>query len=148
MFQYEIPRVQHLQQLDRAQRVAFSHSGMVNILSDYGFLRPIVFDDECVFHVSKFANTQNMPTSGQENPRETRQHELDSKCVTVWCGIHANGVISRYYSNKKSVRGFNYYQFLGTQAHSKAQKFSQIFVLEQGAVPLYITGIVHFFPLK
>lgn len=43
-------------------KITLSQSYVDNIFSDSSFLRRIVFTNECVFHVSEFAATQNTRT--------------------------------------------------------------------------------------
>ncbi len=53
------------------------------------FLHRIVFSDECVFHVSGVANTQNTHIWGTENPQEVQLHERNGEKSTVLCAIHS-----------------------------------------------------------
>lgn len=60
MFPCKIPRLQLVLQQDFGQRVAFSQSGVDNMLSDSDFLRRIGFSDDFFFHVLEFAITKSL----------------------------------------------------------------------------------------
>ncbi len=59
IFPYKITRVQHLRDNDKVNRVRFAEWCKLKMSRDVNFLSRIVFSDECVFHVSGIANTQN-----------------------------------------------------------------------------------------
>lgn len=93
MFRFKVTRVNQLQTQYYAQLVTFSQLCMDNMSSDSGFLLGIVLSDECVFHISGFANTHKTRIKVTEKPREIQLHELQSKKVTCFCAAQANGVV-------------------------------------------------------
>ena len=69
MFPYKIAWVQHRQDGDKVAQVAFSEWCKVQMLTDLSFLRLTMISDECIFHVSGIANTQNIRFWLTELPR-------------------------------------------------------------------------------
>lgn len=65
MFPQKIRKVNLLQNPDYAQSVPLSKLSMYGMYCDYGFLHTIVFCDECIFHISRFAKTQIIPIWGE-----------------------------------------------------------------------------------
>lgn len=139
MFPYKIRTFHELKPQDYVQRLAFVQWCMEKISSDPNFLRRIVFSDECVFHVSGIANTQNTRIWGSENPRQIQEHEAHSEKITVWCAIHANGVLDPYYFFNETVRGDDYFQMLNTYVRSEAAMFPQNALFQQDGAPPHTT---------
>ena len=135
MFPYKVTRVHQLLPADYAQRKAFATWCIDNLSEDQNFLRRIVFSDECVFHVSGIANTQNSRIWGTENPRHYRQHEMHSEKITVWCAVHANGVLDPYYFDNQTVRGADYNQLLHTYVRAQAPYFPSNALFQQDGAP-------------
>ena len=100
------------------------------------FLSRIVFSDECVFHVSGIASTQNTRIWPAENPRAIQEHEMHSEKITVWCAIHSEGVLDPYYFDNETVRKEDYCQLLDTYVRQEAQNFPANALFQQdGASP-------------
>ena len=125
MFPYNISRVQQLRPHDLFQRKQFSAWCLQNLRSDPNFLRRIVFSDECVFHVSGIASNKNARFWGAENPRLVLEHQLHSATITVWCGIHVDGVLDPCYFENETVRGADYYELLNTDIRSSMHSLPQ-----------------------
>ena len=61
------------------------------------FYRQIVFSDEAHFSLNEFVNKQNCRIWSDTNPQETLQTPLHPEKCTVWCGLHAGGIIGPYF---------------------------------------------------
>lgn len=57
----------------------------------------IFFSDEAHFHLNGYVNQQNCRYWSSENPKEKHETQLHSLKVTVWCAIHAQGIIGPYF---------------------------------------------------
>lgn len=76
-----------------SRSLAFFQLGVDNVSSDYSFLRWIAYFDECLFHISGFANTQN-PLTWFRTPKgdsTTWINHPESKSLVCyalqWCGM-------------------------------------------------------------
>ena len=135
-FPYKIRRVHQLRDNDRASRVQFARWCKMKMSRNENFLSSIVFSDECVFHLSGIANTQNTRIWGTENPRAIQEHEVHSEKITVWCAIHSEGVLDPYYFNNETVRKEDYCQLLDTYVRDEAPNFPTNALFQQdGASP-------------
>ncbi len=83
IFLYKVVRGRQILPADCVQQKAFATWCIDNLSADQNFLRRIIFSEECVFHVSRIANTQNTRVWGNENPGEYREHEIHSEKMTV-----------------------------------------------------------------
>ena len=64
---------------------------------DDQFHPKIIFSDEAHFWLNGFVNKQNMRYWPGENPHVLHETPLHPQKITVWCGLHAGGVIGRYF---------------------------------------------------
>lgn len=69
------------------------------------FYQKIVFSDEAHFQLNGFFNKQNCRIWSQQNPQQFLQTPLNPEKCTVWCGLHAGGIIGPYiFKNEDGVR--------------------------------------------
>ena len=69
------------------------------------FYQKIVFSDEAHFWLNGFVNKQNCRIWSQQNPQQFLQTLLNPEKCTVWCGLHAGGIIGLYFFlNEDGVR--------------------------------------------
>ena len=61
------------------------------------FYRKIIFSDEAHFWLNGFVNKQNMRYWSKEQPGQLLETPLHPKKLTVWCGLHAGGIIGPYF---------------------------------------------------
>ena len=101
------------------------------------FLQRIVFSDEYVFHVSRIVNNKNARLWPTKNPRLVQENQLRSAKITVWCFIHANGVLDPYYFDNETGRGADYYELLNTCERSSRHSFPQTYLLYHDRAPAY-----------
>ena len=127
---------------DLLQRKLFATWSLKNIPSDPNFLRRIVFPDECVFHISEIANNKNEMFWGTENPRLLQENEITSAKSTIWCGIHASGVLDPYYLDSETVRAADYYELRNTYDRSSRHSFPQNNLFQQDGAFTHTRNIV------
>ncbi len=120
MVPYKIPKVQHLPEDDKINRVEFAQWCKDIMSMSYSFLHRIIFSDECVFHVSGIANTQNTRILETENPQEAQQHEMHGEKLTVWCAINSQGVLDSYYFDNETVGKKDYCELLDSYVRAEA----------------------------
>ena len=68
MFLYKTAKVQLLTEGDEIKEVEFAQWCKGKMSTNTRFLHHIAFSDECVFHVSGIAKTQNTRIWGTEHP--------------------------------------------------------------------------------
>lgn len=97
-FPYRITRVNPWHPHENAQLVSFSQSCMDNWFSDSGFLRRIVFSNECMFQISVFAAIQNICIWAKKTKKNLAISILQQKSSrpTVWCAVDANVEVGPY----------------------------------------------------
>lgn len=94
---YKIQLVQELKPLDHHKRRLFADFALEQLENDEHFYRKILFSDEAHFWLNGYVNKQNCRIWSDENPHEILQTTLHPDKVTVWCAIHAGGVIGPYF---------------------------------------------------
>lgn len=94
---YKIQLTQELKPADHGKRCRFAQWVLARQAENENFTKQIIFSDEAHFHLSGYVNKQNCRIWGDENPRETVQHEMHPQRVTVWCGFWAGGVIGPFF---------------------------------------------------
>ena len=62
-----------------------------------------MFSDEAHFWLNGFVNKQNCRIWDKNNPQEVHETQLHPDKLTVWCGLHAGGIIGPYFF--KNERG-------------------------------------------
>lgn len=110
IFPHNTTRVHWLQQQNYAQQAAFSQSFLTScsqitvLYIRLFFLRNVSFTsyDWRTLRVSEFWT---------KNTREIQRNKWDSKNVTFWCAVHANGVAGPSLFNCKKVRGVDIIKF-------------------------------------
>lgn len=94
---YKIQLMQELKPADHALRRGFAAWALKKLTEDPFFYRKIIFTDEAHFWLNGFVNKQNCRIWSNENPHAILEKPLHPLKVTVWCGIHAGGVIGPYF---------------------------------------------------
>ena len=85
-----------------------------------------------------------------ENPRLVQEHQLHGAKITLWWGIHANGVLDPYYFDNQTVSGADYYELLNTYVESSRNSFPQNYLFQQDGEPrtqvmLSVLFLTHYF---
>ncbi|XP_011859579.1 PREDICTED: uncharacterized protein LOC105557057 [Vollenhovia emeryi] len=96
----DLPPIQLVQELkphDHAQRRTFARWALEKLDEDPLFYRKIVFSDEAHFWLNGYVNKQNCRFWSESNPHEVLETPLHPERCTVWCGIHAGGIIGPYF---------------------------------------------------
>lgn len=81
------------------------------------FYREIIFSDEAHFWLNGYVNKQNCRIWSESNPHETLDTPLHPEKITVWCGLHAGGIIGPYFFKNEdganvTVNGDRYRQMI------------------------------------
>lgn len=110
---YKIQLVQEIKPEDHGMRRTFADWALDRLKKDPLFYRKIVFSDEAHFCLSGFVNKQNCRFWSEKNPKETFVRPLYPQKCTVWCGLHAGGIIGPYFfknqtGNRVMVNGYRY----------------------------------------
>ncbi len=87
------------------------------------FLRSMVVSDECVSQLPRRSNKQNGRNWGTENPRECREHAMQSEKIAFGCAAHANGALNPYYFDNQTVSGADHNYLLYTYVRAQGPKF-------------------------
>lgn len=94
---YKIKLTQELKPFDHLKRRRFVNWAQEQIENDADFHRKIIFSDEAHFWLNGFVNKQNMRYWAGSNPHVIHEAPLHPEKITVWCGLHAGGVIGPYF---------------------------------------------------
>ncbi len=94
---YKIKLTQELKQLDHFKRRTFVNWAQQQLENDADFHSKIIFSDESHFWLNGFVNKQNMRYWSGNNPHVLHETQLHPEKITVWCGLHAGGVIGPYF---------------------------------------------------
>ena len=94
---YKIQLVQELKPHDHRSRRTFAEWAEEMIAIDPQFNLKIMFSDEAHFWLNGYVNKQNSRIWGDENPRAIEETPLHPEKLTVWCALHAGGIIGPYF---------------------------------------------------
>lgn len=95
---YHVVRVQPLYENDNIHRSNFCNMVLNRIHDDDGFLKHILWSDECVFNRDGVFNTHNVHYWAEENPHQFREYGHQRKfSINVWLGIIDHTVIGPIY---------------------------------------------------
>ena len=92
---FKIKLTQELKPLDHLKRRNFSNWALAKLEENEEFHGKNIFSDEAHFWLNGFVNKQNMRYWSATNPNMLLETPLHPQKVTVWCGFHAGGVMSR-----------------------------------------------------
>lgn len=94
---YKIHLVQELKFMDHRKRREFGLWARTKLAAQPEFYREIIFSDEAHFWLNGYVNKQNCRFWAENNPHEVLEKPLHPEKLTVWCGLHAGGVIGPYF---------------------------------------------------
>ncbi|KAK9881380.1 hypothetical protein WA026_016271 [Henosepilachna vigintioctopunctata] len=94
---YKIKLTQELKPFDHLKRRRFVNWAQEQFENDADFHRKIIFSDEAHFWLNGFVNKQNMRYWAGSNPHVVHEAPLHPEKITVWCGLHAGGIIGPYF---------------------------------------------------
>lgn len=101
---YKIQLIQEIKPADHHQRRLFADFALEKINADPFFYRSLIFSDEAHFWLNGYVNKQNCRIWSDENPHVALQKPLHPDKVTVWCAVHAGGVIGPYFFEENGRR--------------------------------------------
>lgn len=102
---YKIKLTQELKPLDHRKRREFVAWTLEQLGVEPDFHRKIIFSDEAHFWLNGFVNKQNMRYWTESNPHVLHEAPLHPEKVTVWCAMHAGGVIGLAGTLRSMVSG-------------------------------------------
>lgn len=94
---YKIQLVQELKPNDLPQRRIFGEWALEQLAENPLFYRKIVFSDEAHFWLNGFVSKQNCRIWSEEQPEAIQELPMHPEKCTVWCGLHAGGIIGPYF---------------------------------------------------
>lgn len=94
---YKVQLVQQLEWDDHPRRRTFADWALDKLKDDPHFYQKIIFSDEAHFWLNGYVNKQNCRFWSSEQPEEILETPLHPQKITVWCGLHANGIIGPYF---------------------------------------------------
>ena len=112
VFPYKLQVGPQLSDQDKQARVHFAHSCLSKLTEDAGYLKRIIYSDECSFSLSGDVNKQNCRIWGTERPQEVYEVPQGAHSIMVWCAISSRGIIGPYFFENVSVTGESYKNML------------------------------------
>lgn len=98
LYPYHVSKVQPLYENDNISRLNFCNTILNRIREDDGFLRRIIWSDECMFTRDGVFNIHNTHYWADENPHQFRECGHQRRfSVNVWLGIINHRVIGPIY---------------------------------------------------
>lgn len=94
---YKLILSQELKPADHGLRRTFTDWALLQLEQNADFGKQIIFSDEAHFWLNGVVNTQNCRFWCENNPRQLVERPLHPMKVTVWCGLHAGGIIGPYF---------------------------------------------------
>lgn len=95
---YHVTKVQPLYENDNIARLNFCNTILNTIRDNDGFLRRILWSDECMFTRDGVFNTHNIHHWADENPHEYREYGHQRRfSINVWLGIINHRVVGPIY---------------------------------------------------
>ena len=82
---------------DLPQRRIFGEWALEQLAENPLFYRKIVFSDEAHFWLNGYVNKQNCRIWIEEQPEAIQESPMHPEKCTVWCGLHAGGIIGPYF---------------------------------------------------
>lgn len=99
---YKIKLLQKLEWHDHLRRRTFADWALNQLENDPDFYRKIIFSDEAHFWLNGYVNKQNMRYCSNKQPEQFLETPFYPEKVTVWCGLHAGGIIGPYFFKNKA----------------------------------------------
>lgn len=114
---YKIALTQELKPADHEMRRIFSDWALKQLEMDSEFPKKIFFSDEAHFWLNGSVNKWNCRIWSATNPQVIHQKQLHSPKLSVWCTLHAGGIIGPYFfvnenGNTVTVNGIRYRSML------------------------------------
>lgn len=111
LWPYKIQVVQPISEKHAEKRFEFANN-VLNMVAEGNLnYKKIIFTDECHYQLEGFVNKQNWRHWGSEPPNFVTVKPLHPKRVTVWAGIHYDGIIDPFIF-QNNVTGDSYTNLL------------------------------------
>ncbi len=101
---YKIKLVQDLKENDHLLRRRFADWALEMLKNDPNFHKKIIFSDECHFWMVGNVNKQNCRIWSDKNPEVIHEEPLHPERLSVWCALHAGGIIGPYFFENKEEK--------------------------------------------
>jgi hypothetical protein len=79
---------------------------------DEGFLKSVIFSDECTFYVSGKVNAHSCRIWGSESHHECMEHVRGSPKLYVFCAMSINKVYGLFFFMKRNITSIVYLDLL------------------------------------
>jgi len=135
MFPYKLQIGQQLSDLDKSNRIQFAQFCREQLNEDSGYLRRIIFSDECSFSLSGGVNKQNCRIWGTERPSTVYESPQSSASIMVWCALSKKEIIGPYFFENESVTGETYKRMLRYFFFPKLRDYPENVIFQQDGAP-------------
>ena len=126
--------VQALHDGDAQRRREFSEWFLAQHIKDPSFPDHVLWTDEACFKLNGRFNKKNTVHWCHENPHIICESELNVPGITVWCGIHSEGIIGPYIFDK-TVTAESYLKMLNEFALPIVRRYPNLVWMQDGAPP-------------
>ena len=135
VFPYKLQVGPQLSDQDKQARVHFAQSCLSKMTEDAGYLKRIIYSDECSFSLCGGVNKQNCRIWGTERPQEVYEVPQGADSIMVWCAISSRGIIRPYFFENVSVTGESYKKMLRYFFFPKLRDYPQDVIFQQDGAP-------------
>ena len=135
MFPYKLQMTTALTESHKERRLRFARDCRRELRNNAGYLRRIVFSDECKFSLSGSVNKQNCRIWGLERPKEVYETLHNSPSIMVWCALSESEIIGPYFFENENVTGSTYKRMLRYFLLPKLQGYPEDMIFQQDGAP-------------
>ena len=137
IFPYKLQMTNALTERHTERRLKFSRDCSRKLRNNAGYLKRIVFSDECKFSLSGSVNNQNSRIWGSERPNKVYETLRNSPSIMVWCAPSESEITWLYFFENRNVTGSTYKRMLRYFFVSQARKVLRRHDFQQGGAPPY-----------
>lgn len=137
LFPYKLQMGVELSDNDKQNRISFAQYCRAQLRENPGYLKRIVFSDECHFSLSGHVNSQNCRIWGSERPKQVYETLQGAPSVMVWCGITAKEIIGPYFFDNENVTGDSYKKMLRYFVFRKLANYPDDMLFQHDGAPAH-----------
>lgn len=142
LFPYKLQLHQQISDEDKAKRIEFAQYCRNELGNESGYLKRIVFSDECKFSLSGQVNKQNCRIWGSERPQQVYEAPNNAPSVMVWCALSKNEIIGPYFFENENVTGQSYKRMLRYYVFPRLRNYPEDMIFQQDGAPPHYAVIV------